>query len=1096
MSDIRQRIAELSPERRAYLERLLQARSRTGALRPVPRTAGAPLPCSFGQQRLWFLDRLEPGAPAYIVVSAARLPASFDAGTIERSLQEIVRRHEVLRTTYTEIDGEPMQVIGDVPLPLRRIDLTDRPPQAAEAEVRRIAAEEGSRPFDLRRGPLLRATFVLVTPDASVLLLAMHHIVTDGWSMSVLYRELLALYDAFAAGQPSPLPPLPIQYADFASWQRAWLSGDVLASQLAYWRERLADLSPLELPADRPRPARKSYRGASLPWRLPRPIDEELRRLSQREGVTMFMTLLAGFVALLARYTGQTDIAVGSPVANRTRAELEQLLGFFVNTLVLRTDVSGTPSFRTLLARVRDAAVGAYAHQDLPFERLVEELQPQRDLGRNPLFDVLFHLQSSMSRTSVAPRDEDHVAVERTSVMFDLAFDLFEAPDEVEGTIDYSTDLYDRETIARLAGHYEVLLAAAAADPDRPIAELPLLTERERQQILVEWNATAAPIPETRLHTLFEAQASRTPDGAAVRAGGETLTFAELNRRANRLAHHLRERGIGRDAVVAVRLERSPELIAALLGVLKAGAAYLPLDVHAPAARIDAIVMDAGAAAVVTRETMETVANGPDANLAAPGSPDDLAYVIYTSGSTGVPKGVEVTHRSVVNLSLALREAIYGEGAAPLRVSLNGSVAVDTSVKQLVQMLDGHCLVVVPDDVRADAAALLRFLREERVDVLDCSPSQLKLLLDEGLLDRPAPSMVLVGGEAIDDETWQRLAQSRTTAFFNLYGPTECTVDATACRIASTMPPSIGRPLANVEVYVLDANRRPLPVGVPGELYVGGAGLARGYRGRPEMTGERFVPHPWREGRLYRTGDRVRYRDGGLLEFLGRVDDQIKVRGYRVEPAEIEAALVRHREVGDARVLLRDGRLVAYLVGGGSIPPDALARFLREQLPDFMIPAAFVWLPRLPLTRGGKLDRAALPAPDSGRPAIEKTFVAPRSEDERAMAAIWQAFLGVDDIGVHDDFFAELGGHSLIAMRVIARVRDAFAVELPLRQIFEQPTVAGLVAAVNELRRAPAAPPMPELTRAPRDLHRATLDADGRIVMPEALRHLTRDLDS
>ena len=1018
-------------------------------------------PASFAQQRLWFVEQLVDGS-SYNLDLALELDGNLDVDALERALQEIVHRHEVLRTTFAEIDGELMQVVaGEIHVPIRQIDLRSLECTAAGAEARRLADAEVKTPFDLERGPLLRATLVRVAPDNDLLLLALHHIVTDAWSMDILYDELTTLYGAFAAGEPSPLPPLPIQYADFALWQREWLRGDVLADRLGYWRERLAGLTRLEIPTDRPRPALKSYRGTGHRWTMPTELVLPLHQLGQREGATLFMTLLAGFALLLSRYSGQTDVVVGSPIANRPRAELDGLMGFFVNTLVLRIDLSGSPSFRKLLGRVREAALGAYAHQDLPFERLVEELQPPRDLSRNPLFDVMFHVQTIDGDGEPLRFDGVKVSnVDRLNdtAKFDLSLGIWAAGDQLTANFEYSTDLFDAETMAQMAGHLDTLLLAAVREPDRPVTTLPMLTEEERRQILIERNATAAPLPETRVHALVEEQAARTPDALAIAARDATLTYAELNGRANRLAHWLQARGVGRGSVTGVLLDRSAELVVAQLAILKAGGAYLPLDPDVPSARNDALIADAGAALTMTRETLPDLTGLLDTNIDVEGTPDDLAYVIYTSGSTGSPKGVEISHRSLVNLAMwHVRE--YDVRPAD-RASHIAGLAFDASVWELwPYLVAGASVHLVDDAIRSSPQRLLDWLDSQAITIGFLATPLAESILTAELPPTVALRVLLTGGDVLHHAP----RRPPPFALVNHYGPTENTVVSTAALVVpdGAVRPPIGRPIANGEVYVLDQNGQPVPVGVAGELYVGGVGLARGYRGRPDLTAERFVAHTFRPApaRLYRTGDSVRYRADGQLEFLGRLDDQIKLHGFRIEPAEIEAALTRHSAVAEARVIKREDtpgnpRLVAYLVGNGQeqAAADTLSHFLREQLPAAMVPSAYVWLGELPLTPNGKVDRAALPPPGLSRPILETRYAAPTDHLERTLAKVWCDVLQIESVGREDNFF-DLGGRSLLLVRVHGRLRDLLGEQVSILDLFRYPTIRSLA---THIRRQPA----------------------------------------
>ncbi|MCP3142127.1 non-ribosomal peptide synthase/polyketide synthase [Pyxidicoccus sp. QH1ED-7-1] len=1057
------------------------------ALVPAPRKGALPL--SFAQQRLWFIDQLEPGNPAYNLFTALRLDGVLDVSALERAFTVLVLRHEALRTTFVSTDGQPAQRISPPEsFQVQVRELSTVPPESREDEAHQVAAQEVQRPFDLARGPLLRATLLRLDAEKHVLLLTMHHIVSDGWSMGVLTRELTTLYAAFSSGRPIPLPELPVQYADFASWQRGWLQGDVLETQLAWWREQLSGApAALELPTDRPYPAVPSRRGASVPVSLPAALAESLDSLARHEGVTPFMALLASFQLLLARYSGQDDITVGSPIAGRNRSETEGLIGFFVNTLVLRSPLDGELTFRQLLARVRETTLGAYAHQDVPFEKLVEELHASRDLRRTPLFQVMFTLQNVPEASTQAPRSSgDGLSVSgfearSQSTKFELTLGLTRTPDGYEGGLVYAVDLFDASTVERMVGHLHTLLTAALAQPDAQLALLPLLSDSERQQLLVTWNDTRRPVTrDACLHTLFEAQADSTPDALAVECGDEQLSFRELDSSSTQLAHHLRALGVGPDVPVALCLERSVSQVVAVFAILKAGGAYVPLDPKYPRARLDFLMRDVGAPVLVTtsrlRDTLgleapalvcldsdgALLASQPTRRLDVPVGLGNLAYVLYTSGSTGTPKGVMIAHRSVANLRAALASTVYADVHGPLRVSMNAPLSFDASVKQLIQLVDGHALVIIPEEVRIDAEALL--VLAERLDVLDISPSLLKLLLRAGLAGKKSggPGRVLVGGEALDAETWAVLASHPSTRFFNVYGPTECTVDATVA-LASEAPerPTLGHPLSNVRLYVLDASLHPVPVGVPGELFIGGTGVGRGYWRRPELTAEKFLPDVFSSepgARLYRTGDRVRFRQDGRVEYLGRTDFQVKVRGFRIETGEIEAVLRQHPAVADAVVMARedvlgDTRLVAYAVPrpGHPAEPELLSRFVRERLPEYMVPSNVVLLEAFTLSSNGKVDRKALPAPRTV--VAEKDFVAPRTPTEELLASLWADVLRVDRVGARDNFF-EVGGHSLLATQVVSRIRDTFQVELPLRNLFEAPTLTALAARIDSAVQA------------------------------------------
>ncbi|HEX5748967.1 MAG TPA: amino acid adenylation domain-containing protein [Archangium sp.] len=1061
------------------------------------------LPLSFAQQRLWFLDQLQPGNSFYNVPTAVRLEGELDVVALEKSLTELVRRHESLRTTFQFQQNEPVQVISpDSSLTLEKVEAQPLPPAELEAEVRKITTEHAMRPFDLQRGPLLRALLVRLSEQQHVLVVTLHHIISDGWSMGVLVREVAALYQAFNQGKPSPLPELPVQYADYAAWQRGWLQGEVLEKQLGWWRQQLEGAPrALEMPTDRPRPPVMTLRGAAQPVVFPAELSRALLELCKREGVTPFMLLLAAFQVLLSRYSGQDDISVGSPIAGRTRTEVESLIGFFVNTLVLRSRLSPQQSFRALLAQVRETTLGAYAHQELPFEKLVEELHPERDLSRTPLFQVMLTFQNTPVQALESPGMKlSPLEVDTQTARFEMGLTFAEEAGALAGVLRYNADLYEARTAARLVGHLRVLLEGAVADPERSLGLLSLLSDAERRQMLVEWNETRRDFPfEPSLTAAFEAQVARTPDALALLFEGSRLTFRELNQRANQLAHLLRARGIGPNVLVAMCLERSLEQVVAVFGILKAGGAYVPLDPNYPQERLALVLEDSRAPVLLTQQHLlsrlqapsaqvicldtdaeqiarESVENPPHVN-----GPEDLAYVIYTSGSTGVPKGVMIQQGSVLNLRHALACTVYADVQAPQRVSLNAPLSFDASVKQLVRILDGHALCMVPDQARGDVDALLALLARDQVDVLDCSPSHLRLLLSAGLATRTenVPTRVLVGGEALDEALWTTLSQHPRTRFFNVYGPTECTVDTTACEVRDWPRPTLGRVLPNVRGYVLDARMQPVPVGVPGELYVGGAGVARGYLRRPELTSQKFVADPFSQqpgARLYRTGDLVRYLPDGSIDYLGRVDFQVKVRGFRIELEEIEAVLSSHPSVQQATVVARedtpgDKRLVAYLVAreGQTFDLTELRGALRKKLPEYMVPSAFVALEKLPLNSSGKVDRKALPAPDQGRIEVAGAFVPPRDALELQIARIWEDVLGVHPVGAHSNFF-DLGGHSLLAVRLMGRLREVTGRTLPLAALFQAPTVEKLAQLLRSEQRAwtPLVPLVPREKDDPR----------------------------
>ena len=1059
-----------------------------------PRAGGGRRALSFAQQRLWFLQQLEPESSAYNIPIAVRLRGRLDAGALGRTLDEIVRRHESLRTTFELVGGEPAQVAAAAaPVPLPVEDLRARPDR--EEEARRIAREEARRPFDLAAGPLLRARLLRLEDEEHVVLLTMHHIVSDAWSRGILIREAATLYDAYSNGRPSPLPELPLQYADYAEWQREWLTGETLGEQLSYWREHLAGAATLELPTDRPRPPVQSSRGAREFFGLSEELSEGVKALGRGEGVTTFMTLLAALKLVLHRHTRQEDVVVGTPIAGRGRSELEGLIGFFINTLALRTDLSGDPTFGELLGRVREVTLGAYAHQDVPFERLVEELQLERDLSRTPLFQVVFTFQNTPAesfelpgiRISAEPQESE-------TAKFDLTLVMEETPHGLYGSFEYNTDLFDAATVRRLISHFEVVLRAVVADPARRLSAVPLLAEEERRQLLHEWQPPAARFDSAAcLHELFERQAERAPDAAALTFEGETLSYGELNRRADRLARRLRREGAGPETLVGVMLERSAGLVVALLGVLKAGAAYVPLDPSYPQDRLAFMLEDAGVSVVLTQSALlEQVPAGEarpvcldedwtetdDESAVEPAraaSPDNVAYVIYTSGSTGKPKGVAVTHANVARLFSATQH--WFDFNSEDVWTLFHSYAFDFSVWELWgALLHGGRLVVVPYWVSRNPSAFRALLAEERVTVLNQTPSAFRQLMREdeqaGEESELALRYVVFGGEALEMHSlrpWFARRGDRRPRLVNMYGITETTVHVTYRPLASEDAEGasvIGQPIPDLEIYVLDSRMEPVPLGVAGELYVGGDGLARGYLNRPALTAERFVPHPFSErqgARLYKTGDLARRVNGGELEYVGRADQQVKIRGHRIELGEVEAVLAQHPNVREVVVVARSDEgaaekyLVAYVVcrEGRQATAGELRAHAHERLPEYMVPARFMTLERLPLTAHGKVDRRALPEAGGERPELEEVYEAPRTPVEEVLAAIWSEVLGVERVGAHDNFF-ELGGDSIRSVRILALAKEK-GMDFSLQQLFRHQTVAELAGEIAAGRLGDAA---------------------------------------
>jgi len=1040
-------------------------------LKPVAREGG--LPPSFAQERLWFLDQLQPGLTAYNVPAPVRLVGRLAVGALVEALREIVRRHEALRTVFHLPAGEaePVQAIlpaAAVPLPL--VDLSAVPPAPREAEARRLAATQTRLPFDLARGPLLRAALLrLAGPEGPqgpehVLLLCLHHIATDGWSMGVLMREVAALYDAFSSGLPSPLAELPVQYADYAAWQRGWLAGEVLEAQIAYWKQALRGVPPLlDLPTDRPRPPVQTFRGAHRPAFFPPEVAEPLRQLGRTQGLTSFMVLLAALHCLLHRVSGQGVVAVGSPTANRGRAELEGIIGFFANTLVLAGDLTDEPAFRDLLAQVRETSLGAYAHQDLPFEKLVEELAPERSLAHTPLFQVLFVFQGAAAPAATPPAAGglalSPLAAEMGAAKFDLTLEVEERGKGFAASLEFNTDLFDGATIDRLLGHFRALLEAVLAAPEGRVAELSLLSAVERRQIVVEWNATGRELPEGFVHEWIAAQAKRSPQAVAVACGSESLTYEELDRRANGLAWRLRRLGIGPEMRVGIALERSIEMVVGVLGVLKAGGAYVPLDPSYPAERLAFMREDARLNVLLSGgDPPEESAEAPESGV----GPQNAAYVIYTSGSTGRPKGVQIPHGALANFltSMAGKPGLGADDRLLAVTSLSFDIA---GLELYLPLTVGGRIVLANREDTADGRRLQALIAESGITVLQATPATWRLLLESGWQGGEGLK-ALCGGEALSPVLAAALRQ-RVSSLWNVYGPTETTVWSTVEEIRSDGPILIGRPIANTEAYVVDGENQPVPVGVPGELLLGGAGLARGYLDRPELTAEKFVPNPFGDSgsRLYRTGDLARWRVAGVLECLGRIDHQVKVRGFRIELGEIEATLRRHPQVGEAVLVARgepgEQNLVAYVAAqegaGGAPEVDELRSFLSAKLPAYMVPWAFVVLPALPLTANGKIDRRALPDPEreawGAAPEIEE----PRSAMERTIAGIWRQLLRLDRVGIDDNFF-DSGGHSLLAVRLYHQLKSATGREFPLVALFEHTTIRALARYLEAGEAAPA----------------------------------------
>lgn len=1053
------------------------------SLQPVTRNGELPL--SFAQQRLVFIDLLEPGMPMYNIPLAVRLRGDLQVEALKNSLNEIVQRHEVLRANFTMVDGAAQQEISTTAtVPWHITDLRTVPDVDQDDAVRRLMAEEVQKPFNLAEDVKMRAELLRLHDDDHILILTMHHIASDGWSIGVLLRELTALYEAFAASQPSPLPSLPIQYADYAYWQREWLQGDVLRPALTYWKQQLSGVSVLELPTDRPRPPLQTYNGDRLILSLTPELTTALKTLSQKEGVTLFMTLLAAFQALLHRYSGQGDIAVGTPISGRNQQETKDLIGFFLNTLVMRTDLSDNPSFRDLLKRVRQVSLAAYEHQDLPFDKLVEELQPERNLSHSPLFQVMFTLNLPMSGPQLANLDVTHlVDIPTGKSTFDLFLMLRDTPGGLTGWIEFNTDLFDIATIERMADHLQMMLTAVTDTPEQHVANIPLLTAAEREQLLVTWNDTELDYPrDTCLHQLVEASAAAIPNTIAVIFDEEKLTYRELNERANQLAHHLQKLGVGPDKLVGLYVDRSLDMVVGLLGVLKAGGAYVPLDPAFPADRLAYMLADSQAAVLLTQESLKeslipenkieilcldsdwpTIAQQSVGNPSSEVQPHHLAYVIYTSGSTGKPKGVQLQHQGVVNFLTTMRQE-PGLTAEDVLLSVT-TLSFDISVLEVfLPLTTGACLVVASRETSADGLRLMAEMERTGTTVMQATPATWRLLIESGWSGK-SDLKILCGGEALPRNLADQLLE-RCASLWNMYGPTETTIwSATIQVLLDGEAITIGRPIGNTQCYVLDAQLQPVPIGVPGELHIGGDGLARGYLNRLELTNEKFIPDPFRNeptARLYKTGDQVRYLPNGNIQFLGRIDHQVKVRGFRIELGEIESVLIQHPAVQMSVVMARedvagDKRLVAYIIPEPGQEPTIgdLRRFLREALPDYMVPSNFMLMDVFPLTPNGKVNRRALPAPEGGRPELESTYVAPQAGIEETVATLWKEVLKIEKVGVNDNFF-ELGGHSLLLAQVHSKLQKQLDIQLPIIKLFQHPTISTLTKYLNQEQGAEA----------------------------------------
>ncbi len=1084
--------AQLTPAKRALLEMRLRGNAslRTAAQTIERRPEGSSAPLSFAQQRLWFLHQMAPESAAYNMPAAFRLEGILNLSALEEAFNEVIQRHEILRTSYDEIAGEPVPRVNPVPremLPI--VDLQSLHKAEQDIRVKFLAKAEAERPFNLEVGPLVRIQLLKLTDLDHVLLVTLHHIVCDGWSIGIFVQEMAELYDAFVSNRPSSLSKLPIQYADFAYWQRQQLQGKTLERQLKYWQQQLSNLPILDFPTDYSRSETPAYQGAFLSFTLTQQVTSRLKALSASSGATLFTTLLAAFSILLQRYTGQSDIVTGTVIANRNRTEIENLIGFFVNALPLRLDLSGNPTFQELLVRSKKVVQEAYDHQDLPFDRLVQDLRLPRDTSRNPVFQVSLDLDNTPEASATLKGLRiSNLEVDINTTKFDLTVHFNEQDGELNGLVAYNTTLFSNTRMQSLCKHLENLLEAVVNDPGKRLSEFSLLTESELRQLTTDCNQTGADYPDDRcIHELFEVQAKNNPDAVAIVFEDKQLTYAQLNAKANQLAHYLRKMGVKPEVVVGICIERSLEMMIGILGILKAGGVYFPIDPSYPEERKAFLLADGAPAVLLTQMSLRNaipasevecvcldrdwslVAEQSSENLSAVNIPSNLAYVIYTSGSTGKPKGVGISHQNVVHSTVA-RLDYY-------RVPVEGflllpSFAFDSSVAGIFWTLSqGGCLFLPHRDSLIKPAELVRKIAEKQMTHLLCLPSFYQLLLEQGSQHNQLDSLrtVIVAGEACTAGLIRNHYEILPdVALFNEYGPTEGTVWASVRHLRledAQNSVSIGSPIDHVEIYLLDTSFNLVPPGTKGELYIGGAGLARGYLNHPDQTAARFIPHPFKyEGnRLYRTGDLARFQADGSLEFLGRVDNQVKIRGFRIELGEIEAWLMRLPEVKEAAVLVReyvpgDQRLIAFCVpvpihdrkGGEdqiSSDEESLRNQLKAVLPDYMVPATFVFLDKLPLTPNGKVDRNALllQAIDSSN---RNQYEAPHTATEMALVQIWSEILGVDRIGIHDNFF-ELGGHSLLTIQVISQVNGQFDLDLDVVQIFERPTIAQLAELID-----------------------------------------------
>ena len=1075
--EIKQEIGTRKPEILTFLRSATTpSKPLESVIDPVARTEELPL--SFAQQRMWFLYQMDRQNPAYNEALTIRLTGRLNIDILEQTINAIIQRHESLRTSFPMVEGKPIQKIApSLKIKLLVVNLKDIPQEQIDKQI----IEELQKPFDLTQSPLLRCTLFDLGYENYILVNVFHHIIIDGWSKGILFKELSKFYQALLSNSTVDLPELAIQYADFAVWQRQWLQGEILENQLNYWKKQLTGAPPLlELPTDKPRPATANFRGHSISFQIDSELTEKLKLLSQKSGVTLFMTLLAALNTLLFRYSGQDDILIGTPTANRNRQEIEPLIGFFVNTLVLRNSLEGNPTFSGLLQQARNVVLEAYANQDVPFEQVVDGLEIERSLSYNPLFQVMFALQNAPLNALKLPNlKAQYLAVENQRIKFDLSLFLEEIETEkgsyLEGFWEYDGDLFTPERITRMVGHFQTLLKGIVANPQQTIGELPLLTESEKQQLLVEWNQTQTSYPDHYcIHQLFEEQVVKTPDAIAVIDGEKSLTYEQLNQKANQLAYYLQNLGVKTEDLVGICIERSVLMIIGLLGILKAGAAYIPLDPNYPSERLAYMLEDSAVSVLLTQENLvDTLPNylgtifcldqdgkildhHPQDNLLHPMTSENLAYVIYTSGSTGKPKGVLIQHQSLLNLVSWHQNAF--DITTIDRVTQLAGIAFDASVWEIWPYLTaGACLAIVPPDLLTSPKQLQEWLIAKKITVSFLPTPLAETLIPLDWSPNCLLRLMLTGGDKLNDFP----PTSIPFTLVNNYGPTENTVVTTSVKITPDLltekAPPIGRPISNTQVYILDQYQQPVPIGIPGELYIGGSGLAKGYLNRPELTDSKFIANPFSQklsDRLYKTGDLVRYGNDGQIEFVGRIDHQVKIRGFRIELGEIETVLNQHPQVKEAIIIAREDqpgvkRLCAYVIASQNLTVSQLRLFLQEKLPQYMVPAFFVLLDAFPLTANGKIDRCALPQPTLELEDEAALNLSPGTEKERILAAIWQRVLGLKNISINDNFF-ELGGDSILAIQIIAQANQA-GLQITPKQLFSHQTIAQLATVAERV---------------------------------------------